>query len=173
MPHRLVVVEFTSADALVAAAARVTALGYHGVDAHSPFPIPALAAALATPAPRVPAWMLAGAIGGGGLGYLVQWWCTFIAYPIISGGFPFHPVAAFVPITFESAVLGSCLCGFLAPLLASGLPRLWHPLFAAPNAEALTRDRFALSIADSRADPVQLRQELAAWEPVQATAVEG
>jgi hypothetical protein len=100
---------------------------------------------------------------GGGVGYLVQWWCNARAFPINVGGRPLHSVPAFIPITFESAVLAASLTGFFSMLALSELPRLNHPLFEVEGFDRASVDRFFIGVdqADPRFDE-RVREELTA-----------
>ncbi len=88
---------------------------------------------------------------GAVFGYLLQWWCNGKSYPINVGGRPLNSIPAFIPISFESAVLASTLAGFVSMLWFSGLPRLSHPMFSVNGFDRATVDRFWVAV-DSR-DP--------------------
>jgi hypothetical protein len=153
--------EFASPDALVAAVRRLKELGYRRLDAFTPFPVKAAIDALTPPTP-VPAIMLVAGLSGGALGYLVQWWCAAIDFPINVGGRPLNSAPAFIPITFESAVLFASVAGFVALLVLSRLPRLYHPVFELDGFDRASVDRFWIAIDE--ADDVysrDVRDELA------------
>jgi hypothetical protein len=79
----------------------------------------------------------------------VQWWCNAHNYPINVGGRPLNSAPAFIPITFESAVLAASLVGFFAMLALCGLPRLSHPVFEIAGFDRASVDRFWVGIDDS------------------------
>ena len=81
----------------------------------------------------------------------MQWYSAVIAYPINSGGRPLHSWPAFIPATFELAVLGAALAAFFGMLALNGLPKLYHPIFNASDFELATRNRFFLCL---RADDI-------------------
>jgi len=128
-----VVAEFTTAEQLIAAAKRVRANGYRKVEAYAPFAIEELDEALALPKNRVPLVVLLGALAGGIGGYFMMWYSATTDYPINVGGRPLHSWPAFIPITFELAVLLAALCAFFGMFAMNGLPRLHHPIFSTPH----------------------------------------
>jgi len=146
--------EFASADDLVAAARRVREAGYERAEAYSPFHVEGLAEALGFERNRVPVFTFLGALLGGVGGYFLQWYAAVIDYPVNIGGRPLHSWPMFVPVTFEMAVLGGAFAAVISMFAANGLPRLRHPLFAAPEFDLATRNRFFLC----------LRADDPAWE---------
>ena len=70
-------------------------------------------------------WMLTGALFGGMLALLFQYWSSGVDYKINLGGKEFFSLVYSVPIIFEIAVLFSAIFGFTAFLINSGLPR-WY-----------------------------------------------
>ena len=100
-----IMAEFDSPTALLQAARRTHEAGYQKIDAYSPFPIEGLAEEIGFHHDEVPLVVLIGGIVGGLTGYVLQWWCSAVAYPINVGGRPYHSWPAFIPITFEMTVL--------------------------------------------------------------------
>ncbi|HEV6968271.1 DUF3341 domain-containing protein [Roseateles sp.] len=141
-----VMAEFATADALLAAARAAREAGYGHVHAYSPFAIEGLAEAVGFPRSRVPAITLLGAVLGGLLGYLMQWYSAVVAYPINVGGRPLHSWPMFVPVTFELTVLGGALAAFGAVIFGNRLPDLAHPVFEAPDFDLAMRNRFFLCL---------------------------
>lgn len=154
--------EFGTPEALLAAAARLRALGVTHLDAFTPYPVPGLEATLGLRRSRIPAAVLVCALLGGAAGYLAQWWMNAVSYPLNVGGRPLHSAPAFVPITFEMCVLGGALAAFVGLLVATHLPRLWDPVFEVEGIERATIDRFFLAIErdDPRFGAVPLRGTL-------------
>jgi hypothetical protein len=142
-----VLAEFDSPDAFARAYERLFASGYRRLSSWSPYAVGSVLRAEARS--PVPGWMLAAGLVGGALGYLVQWWCGAIDFPIDVGGRPLHSAPAFIPIAFESAVLAASLTGFFGLLLRAGLPRLSHPLFAVDGFDRSAVDRFWMGVDDS------------------------
>jgi hypothetical protein len=153
--------EFDSPETLVRAYERLRLVGFTRLSSFTPYPVKGLVTKL--PESKVPWIMLGAGLFGGGFGYLLQWWCNARAYPIDVGGRPLNSVPAFIPITFESAVLAASLAGFFVLLYFCGLPRLFHPAFTVEGFERASIDRFWLGVDD--ADPQyteDLSEELAA-----------
>jgi hypothetical protein len=139
-----VVAEFDTADALARAYERLRRAGYTRLAAWTPYPVRGVLAGLPQ---SIVGWVMLGAgLLGGGLGYLVQWWCNALDYPIDVGGRPLHSAPAFVPIAFESAVLAAALAGFFTMLGLCALPRLHDPIFEVDGFERASVDRFWIGV---------------------------
>jgi Protein of unknown function (DUF3341) len=138
--------EFASAEALLEAARAARAAGYARAEAYAPFAVEGLAEALGFTRSRVPAATLVGALCGGLGAYFMQWYAAVVDYPEVIGGRPLHSWPMFVPVSFEMAILFGTLAALAAFAIGSDLPRLQHPLFAAPDFELATRNRFFLCL---------------------------
>ena len=138
--------EFESPEDLLRAAERLRARGYRRLEGHTPFPIEGLAETLGFKERRLPFIALAGGIIGGVGGMYMQWYLNAYDYPINVGGRPLDAWPAFAIPGFEMTVLGAVLAVVIGMLWLNGLPRLYHPLFNAPQCERITRDRFLLSV---------------------------
>jgi len=147
-----VMAEFETADALQGAYEALRREGYTRLVTWTPYAIKNVVTTL--PASIVPWIMLGAGLFGAGAGYLIQWWVNVSAFRIDVGGRPLHSAPAFIPITFESAVLAAALAGFFAMLALSGLPRLHHPVFEVDGFERASVDRFWLGVdqADAHFD---------------------
>ncbi len=144
-----VLAEFPTPEALAGAYGALERDGFTRLSTFTPYPVKEVQDRL--PDSPVPWIMLAAALVGGGAGYAIQWWCNAVSFPIDVGGRPLHSAPAFIPITFESAVLAASVTGFLVMIGACGLPRLHHPVFAVEGFERAMVDRFWLGVDD--ADP--------------------
>lgn len=140
-----VLAEFESPEALVRAVDHLVARGYTRLDTFTPFAIKDVEQRLTAKSP-VPAIMLGAGIFGAIFGYVVQWWCNAIDYPINVGGRPLNAAPAYIPITFESAVLFSAVTGFIAMLALAKLPALWSPVFEVPGFERASIDTFWVGV---------------------------
>jgi hypothetical protein len=140
--HGALLAGFDGAEPLLRAIRALRAQGYRRLDAYTPFPVPGLAEALALTPTRLARVVLLCALAGGAGGYLLQWWSAVVDYPVNAGGRPLHAWPAFVPVSFELAVLAGALGAFAGLLIGCGLPRLHHPVFAAREFTLATRDRF-------------------------------
>src|SRR4051812_1235210 len=148
-----IVIELDSAEATVAAAGRLTALGYTSVEAYTPFPIPELDVALNRRRTRLPWLALLAGTTGATLAYAVLSWTNAFDYRLDVGGRPYNSLPTHIPIMFESTVLLAALTAFGAALLLSGLPRLHHRLFELDGFERTTIDRFWIIVGDVHAAP--------------------
>ena len=92
---------------------------------------------------------------GAALGFVLQWWVHASAYPLVISGKPFFAWPAFIPITFEVAVLFGALGAVFGMLGLNRLPMHHHPLFRSKVFERVTDDAFFISIEswDPRFDP--------------------
>jgi len=159
--------EFEGATAVVEAARQAFAAGYRHMDAFTPFPVEGLAEVLGFRRTRVPLVMFAGGVSGAVAGYLMQYWCNVVDYPINVGGRPLNSWPSFIPVTFELTVLFAALAGVFGLLGLCGLPMPYHPLFNVPGFALASRDRFFLCIeeADPKFDLEDTRQFLAGLHP--------
>jgi hypothetical protein len=138
--------EFRSADALCAAAKHARAHGYTHAEAYSPFVIDGLEEVVSAGRNWVAPATLFGALAGGGGAYFLQWYAAVVDYPVNIGGRPLHSWPAFIPATFELAILGAALAAVVVMLAQNGLPQLYHPLFNVDEFESASRNRFFLCL---------------------------
>lgn len=138
--------EFDSPTALIDAARRTHAAGYRKMDAYSPFPIEGLAEEIGFHHDEVPLVVLIGAMIGGISGYLMQYWCDAVDYPINVGGRPYHSWPAFIVITFEMTILFGGISALFGMLALNGLPMPYHPVFNVPRFSSASKDRFFLIV---------------------------
>lgn len=168
-----VMAEFETPTALVHAAERARLAGYRDLDAYSPIPIEELAEALGLRRTRLPRLVLAGGILGGAAGYGLEYWSQVIAYPMNVGGRPFHSWPHFIPVTFETTVLGAALAAFVGMWALNKLPQPYHPVFNVPAFSRASLDRFFLCIeaTDPKFDRHATAQFLESLHPVGVSEV--
>jgi hypothetical protein len=138
--------EFEGPEELLRASHKIRFAGYSKWDAHSPFPVHGLERAMGQSRSKVPWFVLIMALTGAAAGMLMQWWMNAVDYPLIISGKPLFSWPAFIPITFECAVLGGGLGAIIGFLLLSRLPEHYHPLFHSKAFEGFSDDKFFISI---------------------------
>ena len=160
--------EFDNPTALVAAANQARLAGYRNMDAYSPIPIEELGEALGLKRTRLPKLVLLGGILGGLGGFGLEAWASTMAYEMNIGGRPNLSWPQFIPVTFETTVLGAALTCFVGMWALNRLPMPYHPVFNVPAFARASTDRFFLCIeaVDQRFDPVGTRQFLEGLHPV-------
>ena len=165
--------ELPTADALLDAVRRLRAAGYRQLECYTPFAVEALPEALDLPPSMVPLITLMGGLVGGVGAFFMQWYSAVIDYPINSGGRPLNSWPAFIPVTFELAVLGAALAGFAGMLILNGLPKLRHPLFEVDEFHLASRNRFFVCIrgSDPEFSPEATRKHLELLAPVRVVVV--
>jgi hypothetical protein len=166
--------EFDTAAELVDAVKATRAAGYRQYDAYTPFPVEAVSEAMGDHHNRLPLLVLLGGIAGLVGGYALAYWTSVIEYPLNIGGRPLHSWPAFLPITFETTVLGAALATVLGMLALNGLPMPYHPVFNVPRFALSTRNRFFLCIeaTDPLFDREHTRRFLERFIPRQVSEVE-
>jgi Protein of unknown function (DUF3341) len=154
-PHYGILAEFATPAALYHACEKIRDAGFTRWDAHSPFPVHGLSKAIGLRRSTLPWIVLVMALTGAGLGFLLQWWVHTQAYPLVISGKPFFTWPAFIPVTFEVAVLFGALGAVFGMLGLNRLPMHNHPLFKSKVFERASDDTFFISIEswDPRFDP--------------------
>jgi hypothetical protein len=96
---------------------------------------------------------------GAMVGFGLQWWVHAGAYPHVISGKPYFAWPAYIPITFEVAVLFAALGAVFGMFGLNRLPMHYHPLFQSRVFERVTDDAFFLSVEswDPRFDPSTTR----------------
>lgn len=141
-----VIAEFNDAQSLLNAASRTREAGFTSFDAYSPFPIHGLAEAIGVNKTGLPAIVLAMGSAGGIGGFLMCWYANVVQYPLNIGGKPYNSWPAWIPITFECAILMAALGAVFGMLALNGLPMPYHPVFHVKRFEQASRDRFFLVV---------------------------
>ena len=165
--------EFDNPSALVAAAERARLAGYRRMDAYTPIPIEELSEALGLRPTRLPILVFLGGLFGGLGGYGLEYWSQTMAYPMNVGSRPFHSWPQFIPVTFETTVLGAALTAFVGMWALNRLPQPYHPVFNVPAFDRASTDRFFLCIeaVDPRFDRGETWTFLESLHPVGVSEV--
>ncbi len=141
-----ILLEFEDPQNLVVACRKVRDAGYTRWDAHTPFPIHGMDAAMGIRGTRLPLLILAGGLTGLALALLMQWWMNAVDYPFLISGKPLFGLPANIPVTFELTVLFAALTTFFGMWGLNGMPRLYHPVFKSARFRRATADRFFIVI---------------------------
>jgi hypothetical protein len=147
-----VAAEFDRVDATIAAARSLRSKGFTNLEAYSPFPVAELTAAIGFRERRISLSVLIGGILGGLGGYALQYYTSVIDYPHNIGGRPMNSWQAFVPVTYESVILGALGFGYATFFILNRMPRLSRPVFSAPNFYRASSDRFFLCVVTNASD---------------------
>jgi Ni/Fe-hydrogenase subunit HybB-like protein len=161
-PYYGILAEFATPAGVYQACERVRDAGFTRWDAHSPFPVHGLDKAMGLRRSQLPWIVLVMALTGAMLGFGLQWWVHASAQPVVISGKPFFTWPAFIPITFELAVLFGALGAVLGMLGLNRLPMHHHPLFRSKVFERASDDAFFISIEswDPQFDPSATRSLL-------------
>lgn len=155
------IASFASAEAAADAARQLRSLGFRKVEAYTPYPVEELNEML-HPGRRIglPLVIALGALFGVIWGYFIQYWDEALNYPLDVGGRPYNSWPAFTVGGFEFMVLCAIAAGFFGFLAFCRLPRLYDPVFSAPEFERASIDRFFLSVeaSDPSFEPQRLRR---------------
>ena len=165
--------EYDNPTALVEAATKARLAGYRNMDAYSPIPIHEIDEALGLKRTRLPLLVLIGGILGGAGGFALESWASAIAYPMNVGGRPLISWPQFIPVTFETTVLGAALTAFFGMWALNKLPQPYHPVFNVPAFARASTDRFFLVIetADPRFDRTSTWNFLESTRPIGVSEV--
>ncbi len=169
-----IMAEFATAEAVTAMARRLYLNGFRRMDAYTPFPVEGLDETLhPRRRPWIPILILFGALVGACYSYFLQYWAAVLDYPINVGGRPYNSWPAFVVPSFEVTVLFGVTTALFALLLFCRLPRLYHPVFNAPDFDRASQDRFFLCVeaSDPRFDTERLREVFERHEAVRVSLV--
>ena len=137
---------FDLVDEFLAAAAKVRDAGYTRWDAHSPFVIHGLDAAMGVKKTVLPYIVFLAGLTGAAAGILLQWWTNAVDYPFLISGKPLFSLPANIPVAFETTILFAAISALIGMLALNRLPQLYHPLFTNRSFKRVTDDRFFISI---------------------------
>lgn len=147
-----VLAQFANTGDLRSAIERVRRDGFTSYEAFTPFPVDEVNECLHLRNTPMPWIILVGGILGGASVYALEYWISVFAYPLNIGGRPLNSWPAFIPPTFEGAVLGASAFAILGVILVCGLPRLHHPLFEIEAFKRASTDSFFLAVGSEEAN---------------------
>lgn len=170
----LYLAQYDTSAKVLHAAEKVRKAGYTKFDAHSPFPVHGMDAAMGLPDSRV-GWVVffCGLVGVSSA-YLMMWWMGGVDYPLVIGGKPGFTLPSSVPIMFELMVLLASFGALFAMLHFNNLPRHHHPIFESDTFRASTDDMFFISIEaeDPKFDLAETKSILEGTHPTLVELVE-
>jgi Ni/Fe-hydrogenase subunit HybB-like protein len=140
---RAVLGEFRSAEGLLRGVEELTSGGYEKFEAYTPHPVPGLPPA----ATSLPKWTFLAGMLGAAAGFALQYWVSAVEVASNVGGRPLNSWQAFIPVTFECAILSAALVTAIGMFAGSGLPRLNHPVFNTPNFSLARGSRYYLCVS--------------------------
>lgn len=166
--------EFSSPEALLAAAKAAREAGYRELNAYTPYPIEEVNHVLGYHRSRLPLLVLIGGLLGAVGGFALQYWTSVIDYPLNVGGRPLNSWPAFIVPTFECTILAAAITAVLGMFFLNGLPMPYHPVFNVPRFALASRDRYflAVKINDPLFDPSGTRTFLERQGAVEVNEVE-
>lgn len=170
-----VIAEFAEGDAMVEALRAARQAGWRRLDAFGPYPMPEAAALLGSRGLPVAAIAVAAGLVGGALQYGSQWYLTVVDYPLNVGGRPLHSWPVFLPATYIVSILWAAVAALVGMLVLNRLPRLHHPVFAAPGFARASEDRFFLFLMaeDPLFDATDTEAFLRRLSPLRVAVVPG
>ncbi len=158
MQPALLLAEYDTPNRLARAAERVRDAGYEDWDCHTPYPMHGMDEAMGLKPTRIGILSFICGLSGVALAvlmiqYMNNW--TFElpllgqGYPLVVGGKPPGAFPSMVPIMFELGILITGIGTLLGLLGIIKLPRHNHPIFESDRFEAVTDDKFFISIEAS------------------------
>jgi mono/diheme cytochrome c family protein len=171
LPEYGLIAQYDDVTSLIGACEQVRDAGYTKWDAHSPFPVHGIDAAVGIRPTRLPLLIFGAGITGTSVAVLMQWWMNAFDYPFLISGKPLWSLPANIPVAFELTVLFAALTAIFATLARNLLPRHHHPLLNNERFARVTDDKFFIAIEakDGRYEPARTRALL---EGTGAVAVE-
>lgn len=164
--------EFEEPEQLLDAVRRAREARYRRFEAYAPQPVEGLSEAMGLRQSPLSLIVLLGGITGALTGYLLQLYAAS-DYPLNVGGRPINSWPAFIPVTFEMAVLLGGLSAVLGLFAICGLPCPYHPVFNVARFALASRNRFFLCIEarDRRFDSARTREFLRGLGPTEVYEV--
>jgi len=169
----LVLGEFTTPDAMMAAARKLREEGATGLDGYTPYPVHGLEDALGLKKSIVPVIAGFGGLTGVVVGYSMQWFLNGMNYPIVVGGKPPHSPPLFLPVTFELGILLTAFSIFFGLMFLFRFPRPHHPVFEVEQFKSASTHAFWLSAIAPAGKAAPLQDRLRELGASHVAVVEG
>lgn len=147
----LYLAEYDTPGACMHAAEKLRDAGYKEFDAHTPFPVHGMDAAMGLPDSKLGLIVFPVGITGTTLGFLMMWWMNGVDYPLVIGGKPPFAIPSMIPIMFELTVLLSAFAAVFGMFHLNRLPRHHHPIFNSDRFARMTDDKFFISVESTDA----------------------
>ncbi len=157
----MVLAQFANSGRLIEAARGAARKEFRVIEAFTPYPVEELAGLLPDRPGPIRVAMFVGGMAMAAIAYGLEYYSAVINYPYNSGSRPLNSWPAFMLAPFATGILVASVCGFIAFLLRTGLPRLHHPLFAVPGFERVSQDQFVLALEP--ATTAERRREMVDW----------
>jgi Protein of unknown function (DUF3341) len=167
--------EFDTPSELVVAAKTAYSDGYRRMDCYTPYPVEEAAEAIGFHRNNVPLVCLLGGLLGLAAMFGLETWVSLWAYPLNIAGRPYFSWPAFIVPAYEWTILFAGLSAAFGMIAMNGLPKLYHPLFNAPNfRNGATSDKFFLCLeaTDPKFSVVDTRAYLDGFAPISVVEVE-
>jgi len=149
--------EFADAESILEAARATRQAGCKEIKAYTPFYVHGLNDIIDDRPNFLPWLVVIGLFVGAAFGMAFQYYASVVGYDINVGGRPFFSWPAFVPVSFELAILFAALAGVGGYFIRIGLPLPYHPIFNTPNIELASKNRFFLCV-ETRDKKFHLRE---------------
>jgi len=167
--------EFETPTDLVRAAQAARRAGYRRMDCYTPYPVEEAAEAIGFHRDEVSLVCLVGGLLGCAAMFGLETWIAVWAFPLNIAGRPYFSWPAFCIPAYEWTILYAGLSAAFGMLALNGLPKLYHPVFNAPNfRNGATSDKFFLCLesTDPQFDIAESRSFLEAQSPLSVVEVE-
>lgn len=138
---------FSTPNDIIAAAKAVQVAGYTKYDVHTPYPVHGMDGAMGLKETKLGfVTLAAGIMGAVGMISFASWVAS-VDYPQVIGGKPYWSWPAFVPVTYEIAVLMAVLLtvGFMIAFFFK-FPNVSHPLHDTPYMKSVSSDKYGIVI---------------------------
>jgi len=170
----LLLAEYETPDGCADAAAKLRDAGYTKFDAHTPYPVHGMDAAMGLRDTPLGWIVLVMGMTGCLAGYLMMFWMNGIDYPLVIGGKPPDAIPSMVPVMFEMTILLSAFGAVFGLFGLCQLPRHHHPIFNSDRFARATDDHFFISVdaSDPKFDLKKTRLLLEGTAPAHLELVE-